>query len=114
MNTVSRSGRKRISRPQQQQWVAQYLQSDLSQREFALAHGLGVSTLQRWVAQSRGKAWALGTRTGLPKTDPAFIEVKAPAAWPGWAAEVVRVDGSILRLAHDAPAALVQSLVAAC
>ena len=114
MNAVSRIRRKRFSRQQREQWVAQFLQSDLSQREFALAQGLGVSTLQRWVAQSQGKAWA-GELTVRPaKTDPEFVEIKGPHASPRWAVEVVRPNGSILRLAHDAPDTLLQSLLAAC
>ena len=114
MNRVFRPRRKRFSRQQQQQWAAQFLESDLSQREFALAHGLGVSTLQRWIAQSRGKAWAAGATSRRPKAERMFVELKAPPAWPRWAAEVVRADGWILRLAHDVPATLLQSLISSC
>jgi Transposase len=114
MKAVSRIRRKRFSRQQREQWVAQFLQSDLSQREFALAQGLGVSTLQRWVAQSQGKAWASELTVRPPKADPVFVEIKGPQASPRWAAEVVRPNGSILRLAHDAPDTLLQSLLAAC
>ena len=114
MNAISRFRRQRLSRPQREQWVAQYLQSDLSQREFALAHDLGVSTLQRWVAQSQGQARVGEPKLSPPQADPVFVEIKGPPASPRWAAEVVRPNGSILRLAHDAPGTLLQSLLAAC
>lgn len=114
MNAISRLRRKRLSRQQREQWVAQFLQSDLSQREFALAHGLGVSTLQRWVAQSRGKAWAGELTVSSPKADPVFVEIKGPPVSPRWAAEIVRSNGSILRLAHDVPPTLLPSLLAIC
>lgn len=114
MNAVSRIQRKRFSRQQREQWVAQFLQSALSQREFALAQGLGVSTLQRWVAQSQGKAWAGERTVRPPKADPVFVEIEGPPVSPRWAAEIVRSNGSILRLAHDVPPTLLPSLLAVC
>jgi predicted alpha/beta hydrolase family esterase len=114
MNAISRFRRKRMSRPQREQWVAQFLQSNLSQREFAQAHGLGLSSLQRWAAQSRGKAGAGELTVSSPQADPVFVEIKGPPASPRWAAEVVRPNGSILRLAHDVPAVMLQSLLAVC
>jgi hypothetical protein len=114
MNAISRLRCKRLSRLQREQWVAQFLQSNLSQREFAQAHGLGLSSLQRWAAQSRGKAGAGELTVSSPKADPVFVEIKGPPASPRWAAEVVRPNGSILRLAHDAPDTWLQSLLAVC
>jgi len=86
----------------------------LSQREFAQAHGLSLSSLQRWAAQSRGKAGAGELTVSSPQADPVFVEIKGPPASPRWAAEVVRPNGSILRLAHDVPAVMLQSLLAVC
>ena len=86
------------------QWVRQYLQSGLTQREFAVQHGLRLSTLQRWLAQNSHLASA-----------PRFAELKLPAlpSPAPWAAEVVRVDGATLRLAHDVAPALLRQLLRA-
>jgi hypothetical protein len=115
MNAASRVPRKRIPWQQQARWASRCLKSNLLQREFAGQHGLCLSTLQRWIAQSRGKAWAATRPKRQPaKTAAAFIEVRAPAASRAWAAEVVRPNGSIIRLAHDAPVPLLQQLLSAC
>lgn len=106
MNDASvRSRRPRSSASERAQWAQRFLQSGLSQREFALQQGLRLCTLQRWVAQH-------------PAPAPSFAEVKLPAlAGPArgdWAAELVRPDGSTLRLAHAVSAGLVRQLLRAC
>jgi hypothetical protein len=73
-----------------------------------------ILTLQRWIAVRRGKAWARAGQSRPPKAAPAFIEIKAPDVSRAWAAEVVRADGSVIRLAHDAPAVLLRQLLPAC
>lgn len=84
-------------------WAQEFFQSGLSLREFAARHRLRFSTLQRWVRPP----------PGVPPP-PAFAEVTLPALAPRWAAEVVRADGTVWRLAHDAPAAWLQHLWPAC
>ena len=84
-------------------WVEQYHKSGLTQREFARHHGLVLSTLQRWLRQERPS-----------ESSALFAEVKLPAPSGRWAAEVLRTDGMLVRLAHDAPSSLVQQLLPAC
>lgn len=45
------SSRQYRTRAEKAQIVAAYKRSGLSQRDFALQHGLAVSNIQRWVAQ---------------------------------------------------------------
>jgi len=84
----------------------------LTQREFAERHQLGLSTLRKWIAQ---RPTGASTDCAAP---PLWQELKLPSAPAAarWAAELVRPDGLILRVAHDAPAALVAALwrVPAC
>jgi hypothetical protein len=94
------SRRPRSNAAERAQWVQQFSRSGLSQREFAARHRLRLSTLQRWVKQNVQRP-----------APPAFTELKFPPLSPRWAAEVVRPDGSVLRLAHDAPATLLQHLL---
>jgi len=84
-------------------WAQRFFQSGLSPREFATRHRLRLSTLQRWVRQHPAAT-----------APPAFAEVRLPAFAPRWAAEVVRADGTVGRLAHDAPAAWLQHLWPSC
>jgi transposase-like protein len=93
--------RPRSSAAERAQWARRYYQSGLGQREFAARHRLRLSTLQRWVRQH-------------PRIAGAFTELKLPALSQRWAVEWVRGDGSILRLAHDAPGAWLQHLVSRC
>jgi hypothetical protein len=87
--------------------VQRYERSGLTQREFAARHQLGLSTLQKWVAQCRAAA------TASSQALPIWQELKLPTATnPGrWAVELVRPDGLTLRIAHDAPAELIAGLL---
>jgi len=102
--------RRRYSTPEQRaKWVGRYNRSGLSQREFAERHGLGVFTLRKWITQDEKRS-LLG-RNGKP----VWQELKldgVPGA-PGWAAEVVRPDGFVVRVAHDAPVAMLEKLLGA-
>ena len=48
-----------------------------------------------------------------PEADPAtgFAEIKLPEVSPRWVAEVIRQDGTVLRLAHDVSAHLLVQLL---
>jgi hypothetical protein len=101
---ISFSAGRRHSKPEERRrWARRFYKSRLSQRDFAVRHGLVLSTLQRWLRQE-------------PDTDPApaFAEVKLAQFSARWAAEVVRRDGTILRLAHDVPARLLAQLLSPC
>ena len=101
---------------ERRRWAAKYFRSRLSQREFALKQGLRLSTLQRWVAQNR-RTMEVGGLESLPGPGAAvFAEVKLPpSAMPSrWMAEVIRADGSVLRLANDIAPALLDQLLGPC
>ena len=89
--------------------MRRYERSGLSQREFAARHGLGLFTLRNWIAQE-----ARQTLSGR-KAKPVWQELKLDglAGATRWAAEVVRPDGLVVRVAHDAPAALLEELLRA-
>ena len=90
--------------------MRQYLRSGLSQRAFADQHQLGLSSLRKWIAQHAGQA---GTTVEVA---PGWHEVTLPAAAGPrrWAAELVRPDGLLLRLASEASPAWVGALLRSC
>jgi transposase len=94
--------RARTTPAERTTWVRRFERSGLSQREFAARHHLGLSTLQKWIAQCS----RLATASAAPRM---WQELKLPATPTSarWAVERVRPDGTILRVAHDAPVALV-------
>lgn len=100
--------RRPHSTPEQRaKWVRRYERSDLSQREFAERHSLGLSTLRKWITQD-GSQSSSG-RNGKP----VWQELKLEGV-PGatrWAAEVVRPDGFVVRVAQDTPSALLEELL---
>ena len=94
---------KHSSPAERVQWAQRFYQSGLSQREFAAQHRLRLSTLQRWLRQNP-----------LRSPAPSFAEIKLPRVTSRWALEVIRSDGTVVRVAHDASPALLQNLLAAC
>ena len=102
--------RRPHSTPEQRaKWVRRYERSDLSQREFAERHRLGLSTLRKWITQDGSQS--LSDRNGKP----VWQELKLEGV-PGatrWAAEVMRPDGLVVRVAHDTPSALLEELLRA-
>jgi len=75
----------------------------MTQRAFADQHGLGLSTLQKWLTQAQS------AKTAAPMQ---WQEVKLPSALGTscWAAEIVQPNGVTLRFSHDASAELVSTL----
>jgi hypothetical protein len=90
--------------------LARYHGSQLTQREFVEQHDLSLATLTKWLRWERegGKD---PRRKRLPFAEMPLAQVLGTARW---AAEVVRPDGGTVRVAHDAPAALVAQLLGAC
>jgi transposase-like protein len=105
-----RRRRRKASFEEKVEWARRFAESQLTQEEFCEQHALGVTTLQRWRAQV--KASAANNTVVAPK----FLEVKvaAQSSLPGWAAELYRANGNVLRLAHDISPALVEQLLRAC
>jgi len=103
----SKQRRPRSTPDERAHWVCQYEQSGLLQGEFAARHRLGLSTLRKWITQDRAQALADA------KAKPVWQELKLDGLprTSGWAAEVVRPDGWVVRVSHDAPASLVAELL---
>lgn len=82
--------RRRLTPQQRQRLLARYHQGRFSQREFAVRHGLGLSTLFKWLQQER--------KQGQPSVS--FQEVVLPSTLGHWAVEVVNPQGWRIRLAQ--------------
>jgi len=91
------------------QWVRRYERSGLLQREFAERHGLGLSTLRKWITQAGSQVLAgeHGKRVWQE------LKLEGVLGATRWAAEVVRPDGFVVRVAQDAPSALLEVLLRA-
>lgn len=103
-DSLTSKPRRHATAAERAQWVEQFQQSNLSARDFALQHGLGLSTLQRWLRADPALAVAPSV----------FTEVKLAATSGRWAAEVQRPDGWIVRLAPEASQALLPHLLRPC
>ena len=77
--------------------MARFHKSQLSQREFATKHGIGMSTLSKWLRLERDAT--------PPKVK--FQEVRLPNPTLRWPIEVVSPQGWIVRLQNGSD---VQSL----
>ncbi len=84
----SRTGRRRWTDEQRQQLLARYHQSQLTQRDFAARHGMGLSTLGKWLRDA--------DKAPLPSVT--FQEVALPQETTHWAVELVSPQGWIVRL----------------
>ena len=82
------SVRRRKTAEQRQQLLARYHQSQLTQRDFAVRHGLGLSTLSKWLRRE--------SKQSLPPVQ--FQEVALSTPTPSWAVEVVSPNGWVVRL----------------
>ena len=102
--------RRRYSPAKRLGLLARYHRSQLTQREFVEKHGLGLATLTKWLRLERESG-----KGACAKSTP-FAEVPLAQALgtTRWAAEMVRPDGWTVRVAQDAPAALVAQLLVAC
>jgi hypothetical protein len=89
MNT-SKTGprRRRWTSKQRQRLLARFHQSQLTQREFATQHGIGMSTLSKWLRLQRD---AVPSKVN-------FQEVRLPKPVSHWPVELVSPQGWIVRL----------------
>src|SRR5208283_1837727 len=84
----SRSGRRRWTSEQRQRFLADFHQSEMTQREFANSHGVGLSTLGKWLRDER--------KVTSPPVK--FQEVVLPITPIRYAVEVVSPQGWIVRV----------------
>jgi hypothetical protein len=89
MNTSKTgSGRRRWTSKRRQRLLAKFHQSQLTQHEFATHHGVGLSTLSKWLRLERDAVPAKVK----------FQEVRLPNPASRWPVEVVSPQGWIVRL----------------
>jgi transposase-like protein len=80
--------RRRFTPQQRERLLARFHQSQLTVKQFASRHGVGLSTLSKWLQQER--------RGGKPPVS--FQEVVVPTATPKWAVKVISPKGWTVRL----------------
>lgn len=91
ISSTHAGSRKRLTAAQRRQLLTRYHQSSLTQAQFAACHGVGLSTLGKWLARARN-----GSATPPVR----FQEVGLPGATARWAAELVSPRGWTVRLAQ--------------
>jgi hypothetical protein len=82
------SGRRRWTAKQRSRLLASFHKSQLTLKQFAARHGVGLSTLSKWLSVERDAA--------PPKVN--FQEVRLPNPTSHWPVEVVSPHGWIVRL----------------
>ena len=87
-SSKSRSGRRRWTAKKRQRLLARFHESQLTQRDFASRHGVGLSTLSKWLRVENEAA--------LPPLK--FQEVTLPNLPMRYAVELVSPQGWIVRL----------------
>jgi transposase-like protein len=83
--------RHHLTLQQRQRLLARYHRGQLGRREFAARHGVGLSTLGKWLEQERA--------AGQPSIS--FKEVMLPNSPMRWALEIVNPQGWTVRLAQS-------------
>jgi transposase-like protein len=83
--------RRRRTPKQWQRLVTRFHRSRLTQRDFAARHGIGLSTLNKWLRLERDAVPAKVK----------FQEVRLPTPTPRWPIEVVSPQGWIVRLQNS-------------
>jgi transposase-like protein len=103
--------RRRYTPQQRAELLAQYRHGGLSQREFVQRHGLGLSTLTKWLREAR----QTGVKTSRRKGSDLFeaVTLSPQFGTASWAAEVALAGGVVLRLSAQANAAWATELLQA-
>jgi len=97
------SVKRRWTPKQRRRFLARFHQSQLTQREFAAQHAIGMSTLSKWLRLER-KA---------PTPQVKFQEVRLPNPTSRWPVEVVSPQGWIVRLQEGADVKFLPELLRA-
>ena len=95
------SGRRRWTRKQRKGLLARFHESQFTQSEFATQHGVGLSTLSKWLRLERDSVPA----------KVAFQEVRLSSPVKHWPIEVVSPQGWIVRLHNGADVHLLPELL---
>ena len=97
------SVRRRRTSEQRQRLVTRFHRSQLTQRDFAARHGIGLSTLSKWVRLERDAVPAKVK----------FQELRLPNPTPRWPIEVVSPQGWIVRLQNSSEVQMLPQLLRA-
>jgi transposase-like protein len=87
-SSKNRSGRRRWTSKQRERLLARFHENQLTQRDFANRHGVGLSTLSKW----------LRVESELASPSVKFQEVTLPKMPPSYQVEVVSPHGWTVRL----------------
>ena len=99
--TKTGSGRRRWTLKQRQRLLARFHESQFTQSEFATQHGVGLSTLSKWLRLERDGVTA----------KVAFQEVRLPSPVKHWPIEVVSPQGWSVRLQNGSAVQLLPELL---
>ena len=99
--TKTGSGRRRWTRKERQRLLARFHESQFTQSEFATQHGVGLSTLSKWLRLERDGVTA----------KVAFQEVRLPSPVKHWPIEVVSPQGWSVRLQNGSAVQLLPELL---
>jgi transposase-like protein len=102
---IALSKGRRFRHEQRQEILARFEQSGLSQREFVVREGMGLSTLSKWVRQGR----SVVTKSASLQ----FKEVVLPSTRSSWAMEVVNPQNWVVRFGTTPSTVTLQQLLAA-
>jgi len=100
-SSKSRSGRRHWTSEQREQFLADFHQTKMTQREFADCNGVGLSTLVKWLRLEREAVPAKVK----------FQEVRLPNPAARWPVEVVSPQGWIVRLQSGSDVHLLPKLL---
>jgi transposase-like protein len=94
--------RRRRTPQQRAELLTQFRRSGLSQRDFVQSHGLGLSTLTKWLREERLSGVKPSERNGaVPFQE---VNLRPQFGTTSWVAEVALADGAMLRLSAQADA----------
>jgi transposase-like protein len=96
-------GRRRWTSNQRQRLLARFHQNQLTQREFATQHGIGMSTLSKWLRLER---------EAVP-SKVKFQEISMPNPASRWPVELVSPKGWIVRLHNGSNVQMLPELLQA-
>jgi transposase-like protein len=88
ISSKNSSVRRRLTPKQRQRLVAQFHKGQLTQRDFASRHGVGLSTLSKWLRCEN--------KTAMPSVE--FQEVTLPHTPLRYSVELVSPQGWTIRL----------------
>jgi len=102
-STKIRSRRRRWTSKQRKRFLADFHENKTTQRDFASRHGVGLSTLVKWLRLERD---------AVP-TKMKFQEVRLPNPTSRWPVEVVSPQGWIVRLQNGSDVQILPQLLQA-